>query len=111
MGVNSCTFRFISYDVFCAIKCDKLVELVTTNIEESCHETGYDVKIEIGTPMIKVSLLVKDLVDKMRNKCNVIVNGEPFFNNIVFTSNSTVENMEIISVDYSVEYESVKSLI
>ena len=110
MLVDIIRFHFESHIIANAIKCDMFVNLVTTNIEEGRHETDYDVEIEKGTPMIKVSLLIEDLVDKMRIKCNVIVNGEPSFNNIIFIPNSTDENMEIISVDYFVEYESVKSL-
>ena len=55
--------------------------------------------------MVKGSLLVKDLVDKMNNKSNVIINGTPCLYNIIISSNSTVDNMEVVSVDYFVEYE------
>lgn len=65
--------HFVSHNVVNATKCDELVKLVTNDIDEGRHKTGYDVEIEKGSPMVKGSLLVKDLVDKMNNKSNVII--------------------------------------
>lgn len=98
--------HFNSHVIANAIKCDELVRLVTDNLEKFNYRTDYVVKIEKGCRLMDLSLLVYRLVDIIRNNCShVIALNDPYSNNIVYSSNSTDNEMRIISVDYFIPYE------
>lgn len=98
--------HFDSHVIANAIKCDELVRLVTDDLEKCYYRTDYVVKIEKGCRLMDLSLLVYRLVDKIRNNCShVIVLNDPYSNDIVYSSDSTDNEMRIVSVDYYIPLE------
>ena len=98
--------HFDSHVIANAIKCDELVRLVTDDLEKCYYRTDYVVKIEKGCRLMDLSLLVYRLVDKIRNNCShVIALNDPYSNDIVYSSDSTDNEMRIVSVDYYIPLE------